>query len=153
MVEIDRIRSLFDKKRVVIFGVGNVQRSDDAAGSLVAQKLIKQGIEGVIDGADVPENFTGDVKAQSPQVILLVDAVDFGGKAGDVAIFKADHLSHDRFSSHRPSLGLVANYLAGETNAEVFLLGIQPQNTELGSTLSYAVAETIETLVRLITDL
>lgn len=152
MVKSDQLQTLFVNKRTVIVGVGNTQRSDDAAGSLLAQRLKSQGVD-VIDGADVPENFTGEVKARSPEVILFVDAVDFGGRAGEIVLLKTEQLSHDRFSTHRPSLGMVANYLTTETKAEVLLLGIQPENTEMGTNLSSSVAETIEMLVKLITAL
>jgi hydrogenase 3 maturation protease len=149
----NKLQALFSNKHTVVVGVGNEQCGDDGAGSLLAQRLIDFGVPDVIDGADVPENFTGDVKARTPQVILFVDVVDFGGQAGEVIVVKADQLSHERFSSHRPSLGLVANYLATETKAEVLLLGIQPQNTKIGSLPSSNVAETIDSLVTLFTRL
>jgi len=153
MVERDQLEKVFSHKRTVIVGVGNLQRGDDIAGSLLAQRLIDLGIPDVIDGADVPENYTGEIKARSPQVIVFLDAVDFGGRVGEVALFKKEQLAHDRFSSHRPALGLVANYLAAETNAEVFLVGIQPQSTQFGTKLSEGVAETVDMLVQMIVDL
>jgi len=153
MVESDQFKALFSQKRIVIVGVGNPLRSDDGVGSFLAKKLIEKKMPRVFDGADVPESYTGEIKALSPQVILFVDAVDFKGNPGDVAFIKADQLTQERYSSHRPALGIVAKYLAAETNADVLLLGIQPQDTSFGSSLSMAVSATVDSLLDIFSSL
>ena len=132
---------------VVILGVGNRQRGDDAAGAIFAERVSSFKLIPAIDTGEMPENFTFDVKAHSPKTILFVDVVDAALDVGEVVLLEHHEIKSKRFSSHRPSLRLVMDYLAKETDAKVWLLGIQPENTELGEPISEKVLETVKQLV------
>ncbi|HQN05393.1 MAG TPA: hydrogenase maturation protease, partial [Anaerolineaceae bacterium] len=64
--------------RVVILGVGNELRGDDAAGVLAVRKLLKkkEKLDDVliIEGAQAPENFTSVIRRFNPHLILIIDA-------------------------------------------------------------------------------
>ena len=49
----------------MLLGIGNRLRSDDGAGSLLAERL-QDSEWHAIDGADIPENFTGIIKRENP---------------------------------------------------------------------------------------
>ena len=74
------------KKRIVICGIGNDIRGDDAFGVIVAERL-KGMIEDpnvlIINCGEVPENYTGKIKDFEPDLVVFVDAVDFRGKSGN----------------------------------------------------------------------
>jgi hydrogenase 3 maturation protease len=128
--------------RTVVLGIGNPLRGDDAVGTLLAERLSKEKNFTGVATEEMPENYTGVVRDKDPQTIILVDAVDFNGEPGDVVLMETVEFEN-RFSSHRPSLGLLMHYLSTEIKAKVFLLGIQPKRTGYHSPLSDEVQETL----------
>ena len=74
------------KGNVVIVGVGNALKADDAAGPVLAETLRKRFPDRVFDAGQVPENYLGPIRRARPDTILLVDAADFGGAPGDVRL-------------------------------------------------------------------
>ena len=138
--------------RVGVVGVGRLDRGDDAAGMVLAQRLKRCGLP-VVLAEDVPESYTDAIKSLGCDVILFVDAVDFGGAPGDVALLSADELRDDRHDTHRPSLALVMKYLAHDAKLECLLLGIQPSQVRQGSGLSQEVQNAVEEIGELVCEI
>jgi hydrogenase 3 maturation protease len=149
----DELRQLLSGKKAVIMGVGNPDRGDDALGVLLSERIRSSDKVVSITCEDLPENFTGVAKAENPDVILFIDAVDFGGSEGDIILVNSDSLKSDRFSSHRPSLKLVMDYLSAETRAAVYLLGVQPGTAKFGKHLGVKVRETLSHLLAFFSDI
>ncbi len=139
--------------RVVLLGVGSEWRCDDQAGAILARTLPRSERFLPIDGGDVPEAFTGPVKEFKPDVILIVDAVDFGSEAGEIAILEADSVRSTRLNTHHPSLRTMIDYLRAETGAKVAIVGIQPGQMGLGQGLTPAVHESVSLLRALFSEL
>jgi hydrogenase 3 maturation protease len=114
---------------VVIMGIGNPCRGDDAAGSLVARQI--RGAPGVrvIDAQDVPEDYLCLVVNQQPDTVVLIDSVDLDGAPGSIALLDKDQLAGYWPSTHRVPMCLLMDYLERETNARIFLIAIQPRQT------------------------
>ena len=136
--------------RIVIMGVGNELRHDDG----VAQTIIKQ-LEGcnsdtilAVDCQDAPENFTSFVKRFNPTHIILIDAVDFGANPGDFEIFEIQDIESVGVTTHKASLAVMASYLHRETFARIFIIGIQPANSNFGIGLSPDVKKAVNSIVR-----
>ena len=138
--------------RVILLGVGNEQRSDDAVGSLIAKTLNNTNNFFSIDCGDIPENYTGPVREYQPDTILFIDAVDFGGQPGEVIFLEPEALEDNRFNTHRPSLRLVMEYLKIETGSEISFIGIQPGTIVPGSGLTPAVEDTKNFVITAITE-
>ncbi len=115
---------------VVVMGIGNPCRGDDAAGSLVAQQMIHDapGVR-VIDAQDVPENYLRQVVNQRPDTVVLIDSVDLDSAPGSVALLDKDQVAGYWPSTHRVPLSLLMDYLERETHARIFLIAIQPRQT------------------------
>ena len=73
--------------RVLLLGIGNRLRSDDAAGPLLADRLSGRVNAEVIDAGDVPENYIGPIRKLGPEVVLALDAVRSGRRPGQVQLF------------------------------------------------------------------
>ncbi len=112
--------------RVVLLGIGNPDRGDDGLGPVLARRLSDHPHLHSIVCDEMPENYTGEVKLLKPTCVVLIDAVDFHGDPGEGIVLRAQDLRDDRFSSHKPSLAVLMNYLQQETSADVILFGIQP---------------------------
>ena len=152
---------LIAKKRVVLMGVGNPGCGDDAFGPLLADRLGSFGDFWAMNCEELPENYTGAVKEHHPDVVLIADAVNFGGDPGQVMLSSSAALRNDHLqtadgsgcrliSSHKPSLKLVMDYLSIETSANVVLLGVQPCSLHYGHKPTTTILQTIVDLEHLI---
>jgi len=148
------------KQRTAIVGIGNLLRSDDAAGILVArglmnsQSLLDSNIVLVIDAGQAPENRTADLRRFAPKVILLIDAAEIGEMPGTIHWIEVDELEGMSASTHTLPLS-IAQYLTLELNCKIALLGIQPKSNDIRETISPEVSEAVhaltEDLIRIFT--
>lgn len=134
-------------------GVGNPIRGDDAAGSALAARLIGKGKKSVFDAGSAPENYVELIASLSPGVVILVDAVRFGGNPGEVRFLRASDIESDGLSTHDSSLKIAAGYLEERCGSRVFLLGIEPESSGLGSNLSAAVKKALDDIEECLDEL
>ena len=139
-------------KRVLVLGVGNRIRGDDAAGPLLVERLRGKVDAPLIDAEDVPENYLMPIEESDADLVLVIDATDLGANAGDVAIFDIGHARGDTVSTHAAHIGLLFKAIAPEARPQVIVLGIQPGTTELGKGLSEEVSTTLENLEMILVD-
>lgn len=151
------------KGKVLIVGMGNPMRGDDGLGPELIRRLELRELSSektfsssfsqpstlnsklsFLDVGEVPENYLGKIIKEKPDVILFVDAIDFGDVPGNIKIIDIDTLREDGLTTHNASLKLTMEYLKKETEASMFLLGIQPQNLKLGSDISKPVNQAIK---------
>lgn len=117
---------------VVIIGVGNELRGDDALGVLLAERLEGRVDATIIIGHDVPENFAVKVADSRPALVLLLDAADMGHEPGSVRLIPADQAPAVPGGSHRPSLEMFAAFVRLEANAPSYIVGVQPDMAKVG---------------------
>lgn len=132
--------------KVVIAGVGNPLRGDDGLGPHMIQRLRGQVKAALFDCGTVPENFIGPIRDQHPDTILVLDAADFSAQPGEVGVFEASQWRGGGFSTHNFSLDLFADLLMADTNAEIYLVAVQPKSTGFGQAMSPEVREGCEKL-------
>jgi hydrogenase 3 maturation protease len=126
---------------VVVVGIGNPLRGDDAAGSMVASRIEALPSVSVIDAEDVPENYVAAVVNRRPDTIVLIDSVDSDSAPGSVVLLSRDQLAGYCPSTHRVPVSLLMRLFERETHARVVLIGIQPAHTRFLEPMSEA-AET-----------
>lgn len=132
------------KGKTVIVGIGNILKGDDAFGSLFVEKL-KGKVKAVcIDAGISLESYAGKIVKESPDTILFVDACHLGLKPGEYRILKPEEILKSGFTTHDLSPRVVIEYLKGETRADIYMLGVQPENISLGSEMSAAVRRTLD---------
>jgi len=151
-MRLEELKSLIAGKRILLLGVGNRLRGDDAVGSLLVERLQGKVDIPMIDAGDVPENYLGPIEESGAEVVLIVDATDFGGDAGDIAIFDIEQVQGKSISTHTANLGLLFKVIPPESRPQVFVLGIQPGDLELGQRLSEPVSASLEWIEKIILD-
>ena len=135
------------KDKVVILGIGNTLRSDDGAGSLLASRIKGRVPYLVYDSGPGPENYLGKVIKDKPDNVVIIDAVDFGGKPGEHRILEPDDFETvNLFSTHNSSLSLAINYLKSNLKVDIIILAIQPKSVVFGDNLSPEIHRALETL-------
>jgi hydrogenase 3 maturation protease len=149
------------KGKIVIIGVGNYLRGDDGAGpefilnlkarikryenSTPPPNSLKLGDQLVLMNVqEVPENYLGKIIEHKPDTIVLVDAVDLGSPPGTIKIVEQNALLDEGFTTHNASLRLTIQYLKEISKANIFLLGIQPENINMNVRLSQPVIKAIK---------
>jgi len=135
--------------RVLVVGIGNAERGDDAVGVRLLSRLVAGPDLELLDAGTSPESYAGTIIDSGAETVLFLDAVDFGGRPGEVAVF--DHLNapRDIYSTHLAPLSLLMNFVERESGAEVLLLGVQPRDIRLGAPMSPEVARSVDALASL----
>lgn len=137
---------------VVVMGIGNPCRGDDAAGSCVAQQICGAPGVHVIDAQEVPENYLCQVADQRPDTIVLIDCVEMQSSPGSVAFLDKDQTAAYWPSTHRVPLSLLVDYLEQTTHARVFLIAIQPLQTGFLQSMSPEVLSSVEAVADVLND-
>jgi len=137
---------------VVVMGIGNPCRGDDAAGSMVAQQISDAPGVRVIDAQDVPESYFRQVVSEGPDTVVLIDAVDLGSAPGSVALLDKDQVAGYWPSTHRMPLSLLMDYLERETHARIFLIAIQPRHTAFLQPMSGEVHASVASIAGVLND-
>jgi len=138
--------------RSAIVGVGHDLRGDDAAGLHAARALraLLLPFENwlVLEGGPAPENITGALRRFRPQLVLMIDAAQFGASPGTVRWLDWRAAAKSATSTHTGSLNLVARYVSAELSCDVMLLGIQIGDNTLGAPLTLEVAGAVDRVAR-----
>jgi len=132
---------------VLVVGVGNPLRGDDAAGLILGEQVARKLGWEYVRSEEVPESYLGEMLASPADTILLVDAVDMQAPAGEIRMLSPDDLANNGISTHNCSIALLATVLAGLKDKRTLVLGIQPENPGWGEFLTSPVVEAIERFV------
>ena len=135
---------------VLVVGIGNMLKADDAFGSILAKRL-KPKLKklSVIDVEETPENYLTKIKNKNPDIILLVDAVFCSLNPGEIKVFKPrDIINKAMFFTHNITLDLIMNFLKEQTKAKVFLVGVQPKEITIKEGLSKELSVALEKLAK-----
>ncbi len=136
---------------MAVVGIGNELNGDDAAGILVARKLWA-GAEipancVSIDAGSLPENASGPLRRFGPDLVIFVDAADFGAAAGEVAWLGEEQIGGFSASSHTLPLTVLGGFLQSELGCRVEYLGIQPFGIEYLQEVTEPVLKSIDWVV------
>ena len=147
--------------RFAILGVGNETRADDAAGVHIARRL-KRRVKNrvnllILECGPAPENFTGELLRFRPDVVLYIDAADFGEPPGTVSLVSADEIAAVAPSTHTLSPLLLFHYLSEALACACLMLAIQAGDAGLlhglSPEVSISVAAVADELVDMLVSL
>ena len=141
--------------RVCLLGLGNPDYGDDGFGVRLAEALIQAGVPGVIVAGTMPERVLGRIAVGPYDQILFLDAVEFSGPPGAVVFLKASEMiaRFPQVSTHRISLGTLAQWVEASGRAQAWLLGAQPASLKAGRGLSPTVQRTLDLLADILGEM
>lgn len=146
--QLDELLDTLNTGTLAILCIGNVLKGDDGAGPLLAENISQEVAAEVIDAGTVPENYIGKISDLDPDLLLFVDAVDFGGRPGQIRVFQPQQLESGSISTHSLPPQTLLTIICARTSARVRLLGIQPLHFGFADPVSYEVAAAVEFLAR-----
>lgn len=149
-------RSRSNSPKILILGVGNRLRGDDAIGCLITDEL--KSINGlmVIDCGSAPENFIDKVCSSAPNEIIIVDACNFGAEPGKSQLFEEQQIkkiSSQLLSTHTLPLSLTVAMIKKQIPCKIQLLGVQPERIDFGEGLSPNLKKAKNKIVKYLNEL
>lgn len=143
-----------ESPRVAVVGIGHELCGDDAAGLRLARILqpLAAGNETllVIEAGPAPENFCGQLRRFRPDLVLLIDAAHMQAQPGTVRWLSWPDTTGVTASTHTLPIHILATYLTAELGCQVALLGIQPADICVGSSITSPVREAAEATARML---
>jgi hydrogenase 3 maturation protease len=141
--------------KLVVLGIGNPLRGDDALG-LEVLKLLRGRLPRnvrLIDSGTMPENFTGKVKRFKPSHVLLIDATSFNAQPGIVRLVPPEDIDGVAVSTHALPLSMFTEVVQKSVKAKVLLLGVQPKTVEFVEGLTPEVEKVVEKVAERLANL
>ncbi len=146
------------ERKVVLMGIGNPMRGDDAVGVTIIHRLQNAALPGVmlLNTETVPESFIGKVESYNPTHVLLLDAANFGGRPGESKLIDPTQIGLQAVSTHSLPLTIFISYIEKSLGIKVLLLGIQPKLVAFSEDMTPELVEAAEriagTLHRLLSE-
>ena len=123
-----------NSKKYILMGIGNILRSDDGIGSIIAKNFTNNDWLS-IDCGVAPENFTAIVKKNKPNLVVLIDVAEMDIKAGEFRIIDPEKINTMQLTTHSIPLSFLISYLKNYTR-EIIFIGIQPKIIDYSTTVS-----------------
>lgn len=147
-----KLLALLDSDTVLI-GVGNEISGDDGFGPELAKRLKPLLGKRAIDGGLAPENWTGPISKLCPKILVIADAVDFGGEPGDISIVDPDDLKSGLPATHGPGFSPLLFFLKNAIpKLKTVVLAVQPAETGLMKPISPKVETAIDKIVEMVKE-
>jgi hydrogenase 3 maturation protease len=150
---LNKLVSFFnDAKFVVIIGMGNELRADDAIGLHIV-RLLKPYTNNrlqVFEGHMTPEAFIGPACAVHPTHLLIVDAAELEKKPGVWQVLSSDDVEEGLFTTHAIPATEVAAEIQRRCGSKVAFLGIQPKSRDISLSLSRECQQAAKEIVDII---
>lgn len=147
-------------KKILIAGIGNIFFGDDAFGCEVVKLLTAQRLPAnvkLLESGIKTRDLAFEL-CENPQLTILIDAVDFGKKAGTILLLE---LNFDDFPekistlSHQSRLEESLSFakMLGAKAEKIYLLGCQPESLEnLSETVKKSIVKAVKIVKNLINE-
>jgi len=138
--------------KTVIVGIGNPLRGDDGFGPALIGRLQGKTNLICIDAGNAPENYLGCIAREEPDTILLVDVAHLDLEPGKYRILRPEEILKCGLTTHDMSSRMLIEFLQNQTQADIFMLAVQPQNISLGEAMSECLNKTLDEIEILILE-
>jgi hydrogenase 3 maturation protease len=140
-----------------VLGIGNPLRGDDSFGPALIERLRQLDLPDTVclDAGTTPENYTGPIVRESPDFVLIADAVHLGTEPGSMTVLKGAEILRSGLTTHDQSPRMFLEQLRLRIGEEVAvcMLGVQPASLELGEDMSAEVAAALREVVALFEEI
>jgi hydrogenase maturation protease len=124
-------------RRIKVIGIGSALRKDDSIGLRLADSISVEEIDQSESSCDLSLLYA----LEGYDTAVIIDAVDFGGKAGETRIMRAEDLPKNPNETHSMDLGFILGIMnLLESSPDVFVFGVQPADLGFGDSLSEALS-------------
>lgn len=135
--------------KIIIAGIGNSLRGDDAVGSYIVKNLQGRIKAVTLDCEDSPEKYIDKFIDLKPDLIIFIDAMRLNRQPGELIIISNKDIANKGTITHQTNLHLIIHYIKLHINPQIFIIGIQPEDTTFGNSISHKVRETANIICEL----
>ena len=137
-------------------------RGDDGLGPLLSEQVYNKLVEITDKNTDnvyllntesTPENHTIEIRNLKPSHIIIIDAVEFEAKPGEMLLINKEQIDTFNISTHSMPISFIINYIEETRGSKIITIGIQPKQMEQINTISEEVKESVEELTNIIVEL
>ncbi len=141
--ELNELLSQKDKKKLLV-GIGNPLKMDDGVGVYITRRIKSNfNILSLTVEASI-ENYIGKINTLNPDILILIDCVDFKSQAGTVKLLTLSQIQDLTFNTHNISLRRLSEFFS----MPVYVLGIQPEKIDFGENISYLVKNVADKIIK-----
>ena len=130
--------------KILFVGIGNLLRRDDGVGVHICGKSQTNDIVNKLNTEVSIENYIGKINETAPDLLILIDCVDFGRKPGYFSMLPAEKLQGSLYNTHNISLKRLSDFF----KMQLFILGIQPESIAFGENISYIVKNSADMILK-----
>ncbi len=135
-----------NNKKKLFVGIGNVLKRDDGIGVYISNHIKEsESVQKLTVEVSI-ENYLGKINSLNPDVLILIDCVDFGKQPGYAEILPAGQVKDFTLNTHNISLKRISELF----KMPVFILGIQPKSIDFGEEISKIVLESAQNILEII---
>ncbi len=135
-------------RKIGILALGNLLRKDEGVGQHILERLrylLPEQID-LLDGGTSGMELLGFL--EDKECLLVLDAVDVGGKPGDVVMWEEESIpcyTEHKLSAHQMNFAEVLywSHVIGAAPDKIAVIGVQPESLAWGMGLSSSVQESI----------
>jgi len=145
---IENLKKLLEhkNKRKLFVGIGNVLKNDDGIGVYISNQINETSEIQKLTVEVSIENYIGKINSLKPDILILVDCVDFGKQAGYCELLPVEKIKDFTINTHNISLKRVSELF----EMPVMVLGIQPKKVDFGDVFTDNVLKTAENVIKII---
>jgi hydrogenase maturation protease len=144
--------------RITILGIGNLLLQDEGVGVHLIHRLADIKMPGsvdLVDGGTSPD--ISSLVDNNIDKLIIVDAVEAGGKPGTIYRFSASDLDvdqHNIISLHEIGIlnSLQTMNVLNEQPKSIVIFGIEPESMDFGLDLSSEVNEQMSQIIELVLE-
>ncbi len=124
--------------RTLLVTIGNSFRGDDGVGPFIGER-VKSKSENfkVINAESTPENIVSEAVSFKPDKIVVIDAANFGGGAGEIRLIPLDKIArYGCLSTHNLPLHITFGIIVKDTGASLIIVAVQSEKMDYEEKLS-----------------
>jgi hydrogenase 3 maturation protease len=149
-------------EKLLVFTIGNSMRGDDGLGPLLSDTLYDKLVKitdkdtdniFLLNTESTPENHTHEIRNLKPSHIIIIDAVEFDAKPGEMLIIDKNQIDTFNVSTHSMPISFIINFIEETIGSKIMTVGIQPKQMNLNNIISDEVKKSVDELTDMIVDL
>ncbi len=121
--------------RLVFAGVGNVLRNDDGVGPYIARRIHEKENRVVYIPESCMDRYIYPINQANPDALIIFDCAEMGKLPGYWEAISVENISDTTCHSHNLSLKKLGEFI----QSPVWVIGVQPLNTDVGEHISTPV--------------
>jgi len=145
---VKQLKKIKRGKKVCVLGIGNFDRADDYAGGAVIDEMQNYSFPDnivILNSGPVPEAFTGVIKREAPDYLIIIDAANMDEPPGTIRVFTERDIE-DAFmiTPHKTSMKMFTKYLSHYLkNLKTIFIGIEPVSLSYLEEMTPAIRESV----------